>query len=93
MMQESESDDFSNSDYEEGGIENRGRVMLLYVAYILSCKSRGSRSPKHFEMEPIEKIISENHRDELVHHPALVHHHSGYPQDIFRMLFLLLKKN
>ncbi|GFU08962.1 piggyBac transposable element-derived protein 4 [Trichonephila clavipes] len=40
-------------------------VILLYVAYILYCKSGGSRSPKQFKMELIEKIISENHRDEF----------------------------
>ncbi|GFX62173.1 piggyBac transposable element-derived protein 4 [Trichonephila clavipes] len=40
-------------------------AMLLYVAYILYCKSRGSRSTKRLRMELIEKIISENHRDEF----------------------------
>ncbi|GFU91429.1 piggyBac transposable element-derived protein 4 [Trichonephila clavipes] len=40
-------------------------VMLLYVAYILYCKSGSSRSPKQFRMELIEKINSENHRDEF----------------------------
>ncbi|GFX99306.1 piggyBac transposable element-derived protein 4 [Trichonephila clavipes] len=40
-------------------------VLLLYVAYILYCKSGGSRSPKQLRMELIEKIISENHRDQF----------------------------
>ncbi|GFW40552.1 piggyBac transposable element-derived protein 4 [Trichonephila clavipes] len=65
MMQYSESDDFSDSDYEEVDIEKIVEVMLLYVAYIFYCKSGGSRSPKQFRMELIEKIISENHRDEF----------------------------
>ncbi|GFU85222.1 piggyBac transposable element-derived protein 4 [Trichonephila clavipes] len=39
--------------------------MLLYVAYILYCKSGGSGSPKSFRMELVEKIISKNHPDEL----------------------------
>ncbi|GFU01845.1 piggyBac transposable element-derived protein 4 [Trichonephila clavipes] len=38
--------------------------MLLYVAYIMYCKSGGFRSPKQLRMELIEKIISENHRDD-----------------------------
>ncbi|GFU87783.1 uncharacterized protein TNCV_3229441 [Trichonephila clavipes] len=33
-MQDSESDDFSDSGYEEGDIENSGRVILLYVALL-----------------------------------------------------------
>ncbi|GFV48206.1 piggyBac transposable element-derived protein 4 [Trichonephila clavipes] len=40
-------------------------VMLLSVGYIFYCKSGSSRSPKQFRMVPIEKIISENHRDEF----------------------------
>ncbi|GFX18385.1 piggyBac transposable element-derived protein 4 [Trichonephila clavipes] len=40
-------------------------MMLLYIDYILYCKSGGSRSPKQFRMELIEKISSENHRDEF----------------------------
>ncbi|GFT73909.1 piggyBac transposable element-derived protein 4 [Trichonephila clavipes] len=40
-------------------------VILLYVAYILNCESGGSRSPKQFRMELIEKIISENDRNEF----------------------------
>ncbi|GFV61812.1 piggyBac transposable element-derived protein 4 [Trichonephila clavipes] len=35
------------------------------VAYTLYCKSGGSRSSKILRMEMIEKIISENHRDEF----------------------------
>ncbi|GFX34979.1 piggyBac transposable element-derived protein 4 [Trichonephila clavipes] len=56
MNQDSESDDFLDSDYEE--------VRLLYVAYKSYCKSRGSRLPKQFRIDLIEKIISEN-RDEF----------------------------
>ncbi|GFU91620.1 piggyBac transposable element-derived protein 4 [Trichonephila clavipes] len=52
-------------DFEEGDIEKIVEVMLLCVVYILCCKSRGSRSPKQFRMELIEKVISENHRDEF----------------------------
>ncbi|GFU84751.1 piggyBac transposable element-derived protein 4 [Trichonephila clavipes] len=40
-------------------------MMLLYVAYILLCKSGRSRLPKQFRMELMERIISENHRDEF----------------------------
>ncbi|GFS76732.1 hypothetical protein TNCV_1622911 [Trichonephila clavipes] len=60
MMQDSENDDFSDSDYEEVNIENSGSDS--FVAYILYCKSEGSKSLKQFRMELIEKIISEDHR-------------------------------
>ncbi|GFV70198.1 hypothetical protein TNCV_2553421 [Trichonephila clavipes] len=50
MMQDSESDDFSDGDYED---------VDMY------CKLGGSQSPKQLIMKLFEKIISENHRDEF----------------------------
>ena len=39
--------------------------LALWNSYILYCKAGDSRSPKQFRMELIEKLISENHRDEF----------------------------
>ncbi|GFY12937.1 piggyBac transposable element-derived protein 4 [Trichonephila clavipes] len=65
MMQDSERAMIFQIEITKRWILKIGEVMLLYVAYILYCKSGGSRSPKLFKMELIEKIISENHRDEF----------------------------
>ncbi|GFY25647.1 piggyBac transposable element-derived protein 4 [Trichonephila clavipes] len=40
-------------------------MVLLYVAYILYCKSVDSQPPKQVRMELTGKIISENHSEEF----------------------------
>ncbi|GFU67202.1 hypothetical protein TNCV_4689341 [Trichonephila clavipes] len=65
MMQDSESDDFSGSDYEEVDIENSGSDASVCILYFVLCKSGDSRSPEKLRMGLIEKIISGNHCDEF----------------------------
>ncbi|GFX95998.1 hypothetical protein TNCV_2288881 [Trichonephila clavipes] len=62
MMQDSESNDFSDNDYREVDIENSGSDASVCSLHFV-CKSGGSRLPKQVKMELIEKIISENHSE------------------------------
>ncbi|GFU54234.1 hypothetical protein TNCV_3618891 [Trichonephila clavipes] len=67
MMQDSESDVFSDSVDEEVVIGNSGSNSSLCSLHFVH-STGGSQSHKQFIMELVEKVISENHRDEFSSH-------------------------